>query len=129
MACKILSSLLLSQTLTVRCDELIYHSYHSTTTTTHHATTLLSHNCHHESLISSELCCWHVTVLVLMVLVRLNSSFAKHFCTISFMPCHPDAAIIMTLLSEPSFWELIWHDTTVGVNQNERSVYYFVTPT
>lgn len=64
-----------------------------------HVTTLFSQSCCHASLISSELSSLYVEVPGSMVLVCLNAAFAKNFCTISFMPCHHGAAIIMAMLS------------------------------
>lgn len=69
-----------------------------------------------------------ITVLGLIVSVCLSSALAKHSCTAPFVPCHPDAAIIMAMLSEFSFRELMSRDIKVGVKENERNMLLFIVP-
>lgn len=77
------------------------------------AATVFSQSCRHASSTFSELSSSYVVVHGPIVSIHLNSAFTKHFCTVSFMPCHHDAAIITAILSEPSFSAAgnAWHQS------------------
>lgn len=99
----------MGMSLAIRRHELIYKALSC------------SQSCCHASLIYSESCSLYVVVPGSIALVCLSSAVAKHFCSVSFVACHHHSVMIVAIFYESPFRDLIWHDTKVGMKQDQRS--------